>query len=59
MTRKTLDSLSGSSYDVVVVGAGAVGCASARELAGRGFRTLLVDRADIGAGTSSRSSRLL
>lgn len=59
MLRSPLRSLSGSTYDVVVVGAGAVGCATARELAGRGYRTLLVDRADIGAGTSSRSSRLL
>lgn len=59
MPRLPLDHLSGASFDVVVVGAGAVGCASARELAARGFRTLLVDRGDIGAGTSSRSSRLL
>lgn len=59
MTRPSLNSLTKSSYDVVVIGAGAVGCAAARELAGRGYRTLLVDRADIGAGTSSRSSRLL
>lgn len=42
-----------------MIGAGAVGCAAARELAGRGYRTLLVDRGDIGAGTSSRSSRML
>lgn len=59
MSRPSLNTLDGESYDVVVVGAGAVGCASARELAGRGFRTLLVDRGDIGAGTSSRSSRML
>lgn len=59
MPRPPLDTLVDASFDVVVVGAGAVGCASARELAARGFRTLLVDRGDIGAGTSSRSSRLL
>ena len=57
--RLLLDTLSQDTYDVLIVGAGAVGCATARELAGRGYRTLLVDRADIGAGTSSRSSRLL
>ena len=51
--------LDGQAFDVVIVGAGAVGCATARELAARGFRTLLVDRGDIGAGTSSRSSRML
>ncbi|MDK8874646.1 FAD-dependent oxidoreductase [Paracoccus sp. SSJ] len=59
MTRPPLTSLDGTDYDVIVIGAGAVGCASARQLAGRGFRTLLVDRGDIGAGTSSRSSRML
>lgn len=59
MTRPLLHTLADETWDVVVIGAGAVGCAAARELAGRGFKTLLVDRADIGAGTSSRSSRML
>lgn len=59
MIRLPLDALSAATYDVVVVGAGAVGCATARELSARGHRTLLVDRGDIGAGTSSRSSRML
>ena len=59
MPRPALHDLGQTHWDVVVVGAGAVGCASARELAGRGFKVLLVDRGDIGAGTSSRSSRML
>ncbi|TPE45049.1 FAD-dependent oxidoreductase [Amaricoccus solimangrovi] len=59
MPRPALEQLRGARYDVVVVGAGAVGCATARELAGRGFGVLLVDRADFGSGTSSRSSRML
>lgn len=59
MKRPELASLDGQQYDVVVIGAGAVGCAAARQLAARNFRTLLVDRGDIAAGTSSRSSRML
>lgn len=54
-----ISSLDGLKYEAVVIGAGAVGSATARELAGRGYNTLLVDRGDIGAGTSSRSSRML
>lgn len=57
--RAPLTDLEGRTFDVVVVGAGAVGCATARELAARGFATLLLDRGDFGAGTSSRSSRML
>lgn len=59
MARPPLGDLDGRAFDVVVIGAGAVGCATARELAGRGFRTLLVDRGDFGSGTSARSSRML
>ncbi|HYQ55204.1 MAG TPA: FAD-dependent oxidoreductase [Pseudomonas sp.] len=59
MKRTDLDMLDGQVFDVIVIGAGAVGCAAARQLAARNFRTLLVDRGDIGAGTSSRSSRML
>ncbi|MEC9483053.1 MAG: FAD-dependent oxidoreductase [Halomonas sp.] len=58
MSRATLSKIP-SEYDIVIIGAGATGCATARELALRGFTTLLLDRCDIGSGTSSRSSRLL
>jgi len=59
MPRITLAELAQTSWDVAIIGAGAVGCATARELAARGFKTLLLDRADIGSGTSARSSRTL
>jgi len=59
MQRAALNQYRDTHWDVVVMGAGAVGCATARELAARGFKTLLLDRADMGAGTSARSSRCL
>ncbi|RRW40651.1 FAD-dependent oxidoreductase [Pseudomonas luteola] len=59
MNRSPLEGLDGDIHDVVVIGAGAVGCAAVRQLSARGFKTLLVDRGDVGAGTSSRSSRML
>lgn len=46
-------------YDVVVIGGGVAGAASAQNLAAQGFRTLLVEANDFASGTSSRSSRLL
>lgn len=48
-----------SQYDIIVIGAGINGAAIAREAAVGGFQVLLVDRGDIGAGTSSTSSRLI
>ncbi|MDT0317644.1 NAD(P)/FAD-dependent oxidoreductase [Streptomyces millisiae] len=42
-----------SSYDVIVVGAGAVGAATAYFAAHAGLRVLVVDRGPIGGGTSS------
>jgi glycerol-3-phosphate dehydrogenase len=48
-----------AEYDMIVIGAGINGAAIAREAAVGGFSVLLVDRADIGAGTSSTSSRLI
>lgn len=41
--------------DVVVIGAGIVGCAAAAILADRGARVTLVERAGIGAGASGRN----
>ena len=51
--------LEGRSFDLAVVGAGINGCAAAQELAAGGYSVLLVDKGDYGAGSSSRSTRLI
>jgi glycerol-3-phosphate dehydrogenase len=49
-----------SDYDIVVVGAGVVGCAVARELALRPWRVALLDAADdVGDGTSKANTAIL
>ena len=44
-----------SDFDVVVVGAGIVGCGVALALSERGLRVALVERGDVGGGTSANS----
>ena len=47
-------------FDVAVVGAGAVGCAVARELSRRGARCALLEAGpDVGAGTSKANTAIL
>jgi glycerol-3-phosphate dehydrogenase len=46
-------------YELIVVGAGINGAAIAREAALAGLKVLIVERGDIGGGTSSASSRLI
>ena len=46
-------------WDVIVVGGGCTGIATALDAAGRGYRTLLVERGDFTGGTSSRSTKLI
>jgi glycerol-3-phosphate dehydrogenase len=46
-------------YDLAVIGGGVNGCGIARDAAGRGWRVMLCDRADLGAGTSSASTKLI
>ncbi len=47
-------------FDVAIVGAGAVGCAVARELTRRGARCVLVEAGpDVGAGTSKANTAIL
>ena len=57
--RATLDKLTARPFDLLVIGGGITGAGIARDAAMRGLRTALVDAADLGAGTSSRSSRLI
>src|SRR5438034_364057 len=45
--------------DVLVIGGGVTGAGIARDAALRGFRTAVVDKGDLGGGTSSLSSRLI
>ena len=45
--------------DVVVIGGGATGAGVVRDCAMRGFSTVLLERADIGQGTSARYHGLL
>lgn len=50
----------GLAYDVVVIGAGVVGAAVARELSGYPLRVALVDAAgDVGEGTSKANTAIL
>src|ERR671921_1117915 len=46
-------------YDVIVIGAGINGAGIARDAAMRGLKVLLIDKSDIGSGTSSASTRLI
>jgi glycerol-3-phosphate dehydrogenase len=50
----------GQPYDVAVIGAGVVGCAVARELAGYDLRVALVEaKSDVGDGTSKANTAIL
>lgn len=48
-----------ASFDFIILGAGINGCGIARALSLRGRRVLVLDKAGIGTGTSSKSSRLI
>lgn len=52
-----LEALARSGVDLVVVGAGANGLAAARDACLRGYRTLVIERDDVGSGTTRWSGR--
>jgi glycerol-3-phosphate dehydrogenase len=54
-----LDRVAGGSVDVVVVGGGVVGTGAALDAASRGLSVVLLERADLAAGTSGASSKLV
>lgn len=59
MKRANLQELTSGVLDVLVVGGGIVGCGIARDAALRGLQVGLIEREDVGAGTTSRSTRLV
>ncbi len=57
--RDGIQRVAGEKFDVIVIGGGINGAAIAREAAWHGYKTLLVERHDFGAGTTSRATRLI
>jgi glycerol-3-phosphate dehydrogenase len=50
---------SGVDFDVIVIGAGINGAGCAHDAARRGLSVLLIDKGDVGSGTTSASTRLI
>lgn len=48
-----------AAWDIVVIGGGATGVGCALDAASRGYDVLLLEKNDLGSGTSSRSTKLI
>src|SRR6266851_9211606 len=59
MTERIAENIAEIIFDVIVIGAGINGAGIARDAALRGLKVLLLDKGDIGGGTSSASTRLI
>jgi glycerol-3-phosphate dehydrogenase len=59
MSAEILSDLQNTIFDAIIVGAGINGAGIARDAARRGLKVLLLDKGDIGGGTSSGSTRLI
>ncbi len=57
--RRAFERFASETFDVLVVGGGVTGCGVALDAASRGLSVALVEKRDFGAGTSSRSSKLI
>ena len=57
--RRDLDALTKGTFDLVVIGGGVNGAATAREAALRGLKVALLEANDFASGTSSRSGKLI
>ncbi len=57
--RANLEQMQRDGVDILVVGGGVTGAGSALDAAARGYRVGLVEQADFGSGTSSKSTKLV
>jgi glycerol-3-phosphate dehydrogenase len=57
--HRDLGRLASQPFDVLVVGGGACGAATAREAALRGYRTALIEREDFSAGASAHCFKVV
>ncbi|QTP55656.1 FAD-dependent oxidoreductase [Billgrantia sulfidoxydans] len=59
LRSSNVEKLGGEAFDVLIVGGGINGAASAAALAGKGVRVALIDRGDFAGSTSMHSSNLV
>jgi len=59
MSRRIPSDISEIHFDAIIIGAGINGAGIVRDAAMRGLRVLLLDKGDVGGGTTSWSSRLI
>jgi glycerol-3-phosphate dehydrogenase len=57
--RLALRRMAEETFDVAIVGGGVTGCGAALDAATRGLSVALLEKRDLAAGTSSRSSKLI
>lgn len=56
---RDLETIQNTNYDLIIIGGGINGAATARDAALRGIKTILLEKSDYAAGTSSWSTRLI
>ena len=56
---RDFQTIQNTAYDLIIIGGGINGAAVARDAALRGVKTIVVDKEDFGAGTTSWSTRLV
>ena len=54
-----LDDMATANYDVIIIGGGINGAATAAWVAARGYRTLVLEQDDFASGTTSASTKLI
>lgn len=59
MAKRVPANITENTFDVIIIGAGINGAGIARDAAMRGLNVLLLDKGDIGSGTTSWSTRLI
>lgn len=57
--RLNIDTLSQTTFDLLIIGGGITGAGILQEATARGYRCLLVEKGDFASGTSSRSAKLV
>ena len=56
---KTIQNATSDLYDLIVIGGGITGGGVLLDASSRGIKTLLLEKSDFGAGTSSKSTKLI